>query len=199
MVDIFTYSSSIFSLIPFQVGTKSCSRLGGQAAWKPSDSNHASPITPIPQSGPAPEAPPEPTSFLFSPGDVLQEVLIPDTPLRPRNRLSLCLHFLLTEETKGSSPDRPHIWSRTISTFGFLSLTRKHEAQPGLAQKMEMKRHQRFAVALNQLGKYWCLAPIAYLPNRNFCKWDPGICFSPSLMTLICTHGWESLVSIIKA
>lgn len=50
-----------------------------------------------------PLRPPESTSFLSSPGDVLQQELIPKTLLCPPSQLPLCRHFLLREETKGSA------------------------------------------------------------------------------------------------
>lgn len=124
MFYIFTYSSSTFSLISFQTGTKFCSRQGGQAAWKLWQQLPSYPFCPPAQD--LPLRTPEPTSFLSSPGDVLQQVLIPNTLLCPPRKLPLGLNILLIKETKRPSLDCPHSWSGTLLASGVWATNQKN-------------------------------------------------------------------------
>ena len=71
-------------------------------AGRQPESSCPSPILSLPQLRTSPQ-PPEPTSFLSSPEDVLQPELVPNTLLYPPSQLPLCCHFLLTEDTKRST------------------------------------------------------------------------------------------------
>lgn len=160
MFAIFTYSSGIFPLISFQIGTKFCLCQGGQAAWKFWQQLPSYPVS-CPPAQDLSLRTPEPISFLWSPWDVLQQVLIPNALLCPPSKLPLCLNILLTKETKGPSPDCPHSWSTTLLASGVWVANQKKKKKNSqvLLKKMEMERNQRFAVNSDQLGKCWCPAP----------------------------------------
>lgn len=59
-----------------------------------------------------------------------------------------------------ASPDSPHVGNRTTLASGVsVANPTTPKAQPGLDRRMEMERHQRSTMGLNQLGKGGCWPP----------------------------------------
>lgn len=124
-----------------------------------------------------PQKAPEPTSSLSSPGMCSSFVLPADWPF------AVTSFYLRT--LKGPNPDCPHVSSGTILASGFSVPKQNPEGTARPCSKV--KRHQRCAGGLSQLGEILMPGPHPHLLNQSLCHGDPGIFFSPSWLTLLCT------------